>query len=731
MAIRILGTCTLAVLFLIVFSTGAAEPAATADKPPAAQEPTLPDNPAVAAILQTKPTTPSECLRAAKIFSELERPDLAKPFLKKVLDAKLDRPALARLAEELGPATCISIGQHEDLRPEGKQVADALQDALNAELRDPQRISALIAQLQNPSAEKRDAAVTGLVRARQAAITAIVTVLADPKRAEEHPRLRAILPLFGRDAVWPLLGVLENADPALKAQVIIALEPMAFPEVKLFLLEPAFDSSSEPAVRTAAHNTLRQIAGGMPDRREAIVLLTEAAQNYFNRGERIPGEIGGWLEIGRWDTEKKHCEITPLSEDDAARTLAARLSSGAYRLAPDDPKARQLYLITLLEAAAYRQGFDRPIDENDVAMRTAGGFGWQAVNEALAGALTTGHPGAAATAAGILGRIGSAEHLYQSAVPTPLARAVQSPDRRVRLAAVRSIATLNPNRPYAGSSAVPDALAFFVATRGTRHALIAGPNTQDNQRLISGLAAGGYQTDLAGSGREVMRLLTASPDYELVLVDAGIDRPPVEQLMQQIRHDNRSADLRVGVLTRAGFSDRARNTVAADSMAKTFSPPHDDQAIQWQLAQLYQLKPHDFLGQKERLLQASEAMEIMVKLSRSAGKLYDFRRALPAVLISLESPALALKAIDVLANLNMPEAQRALVETADRNTVAVPIRQAAVVALRWNIQAHGILLTIEEIRRQYDRYNQSEKADADTQKILGEILDCFEKPKKK
>ncbi len=37
-------------------------------------------------------------------------------------------------------------------------------------------------------------------------------------------------------------------------------------------------------------------------------------------------------------------------------------------------------------------------------------------------------------------------------------------------------------------------------------------------------------------------------------------------------------------------------------------------------------------------------------------------------------------------------------------------------------------MTSAEIGRQYDRYNASEDLDADTQKILGLILDCIEAP---
>jgi hypothetical protein len=49
-------------------------------------------------------------------------------------------------------------------------------------------------------------------------------------------------------------------------------------------------------------------------------------------------------------------------------------------------------------------------------------------------------------------------------------------------------------------------------------------------------------------------------------------------------------------------------------------------------------------------------------------------------------------------------------------------------AFRRSIQARGILLTTQQILRQYDRYNASESQDRSTQQVLGLILDCIEAP---
>ena len=87
----------------------------------------------------------------------------------------------------------------------------------------------------------------------------------------------------------------------------------------------------------------------------------------------------------------------------------------------------------------------------------------------------------------------------------------------------------------------------------------------------------------------------------------------------------------------------------------------------------------------------------------------------------------------MLAEINSAESQETLVDVASRFTSPLPLRQAAAKAFCQNTQQHGILLTTAEIRRQYQRYNESEKLDRPTQHVLGLILDCLEVgvPKKK
>ena len=175
-----------------------------------------PDEPAVAAILATKPTTPEECVRAAKILADLGRADLAKGFLKKVLDAKLDQQQLADLGEQIGSPMFLDMSDRPALQPEAKQLADAVAAAVKARLEDTKRIAGLIQQLQDPSAEKRLAGAGGLAgSARRGHRSAAGGAGRSGPRRRTRQRAGGV----GRDGpAWHrgrLVAIVEQADPKL------------------------------------------------------------------------------------------------------------------------------------------------------------------------------------------------------------------------------------------------------------------------------------------------------------------------------------------------------------------------------------------------------------------------------------------------------------------------------------------------------------------------------------
>ena len=84
------------------------------------------------------------------------------------------------------------------------------------------------------------------------------------------------------------------------------------------------------------------------------------------------------------------------------------------------------------------------------------------------------------------------------------------------------------------------------------------------------------------------------------------------------------------------------------------------------------------------------------------------------------------RSVRALALLGTPASQRALVDFASQLSVPIDSRGAGRPRFADSVERHGILLTEDEILRQYDRYNASASLDADTQKVFGSLLDTIE-----
>jgi hypothetical protein len=689
-----------------------------------------PDDPAVEAILATQPSTPAEWVRAAKILSGLGRPDLAKGFLQQVLDANLDQQQLVALEEAYGASTFTSMAARDDLAPEARQLNEAVLSAVTRHVRDPARLSGLVQQLQSPESETRYQALVELRRAGSSAVAPLMSVLSDPNRAPEHANARAALVELRSAAVDPLIAQIESGEARLAVEAIGILADIGAGKAILYLQAPYASDESPPEVRRAAGKALLKLTGRTPSRQEAVELLARRADEHLAGRHRLSEDVEGQVELWVWDANAKQAVAVRRPVEEASQLLASRLARDAFSVAPQDDRVRLLYLVALLEEAAYRQGLEAPlaVTEGSPAGRAAE-FGPEVIEEVLDYALKTGHAPAAAAAARVLAQVGSAETLlYQSARPGPLARATWDADRRVRMAALKTILELEPPHPFPGSSRVAEALIYFASSQGAPRALIAGPSTEESMRVGGYLADLGYHIDTATTGRDAISLLLASPDYELALLDPTLQYPRVDLLIQELRLDCRTANLPVGLIARASQLARARVIARTDQLVEAFPRPHTLEAAEWQVDRLMQRLGRGRLSRAEQDRQAAQAMKWLAQLTAQKGTFYDFSRAEPAATAALFVPGLAADAVVVAGNLGTPQCQQALIDFASRWSQPLELRVAAARAFRESTQQRGILLTTEQILRQYDRYNQSESLDAGTQQVLGLILDSIEAP---
>jgi hypothetical protein len=686
-----------------------------------------PEDPVVAALLASNPTTPSEIFHTAQLLLDASRPELAKTYLRKLLDAKLDDGQWAALVDGFHSSAFTDLATRPELRPENELLIQAALGATDRRLRDPARLAEEIKQLQDPSPEVRARAIAKLKQAHAAAVDALIVVLADTKRAGEHAAVRTALAAMRGDAIDPLAEIIERADPEFAIEAIRALADMRATQAIAYLFVPALAEESDLRVREPARAAIKQLQGSLPTAAEASQRLCDLAKSYYDGKQRLTTDSHGRVMLFSWDPAAKKCVTRSCPPDDAARAFAARLARAASQLAPNNREAQTLAAATELEQMVYDRGLDKRLDFNDPEVKRLAAGDPKLIEGVMAYCLNEHHPAGARAASEILGRSGKTQETLQGGPsPSPLVRAVRSPDARLRMAALEAVANLKPKSPFPGSSFVMEALAYQAASTGGRRALVVSPGTHTLEQWIGVLKFRNIESDVATSGGDAIRTAWRCPDYELAVIDMATQSPPPEEIVQQLHQDYRTAGLRIALVARSGFLTQARRIADLDPLTLAFSMPLDAAAARWQFGQLNALVPREFVGFSERQTLAVRALDCLAKLSQTPGQLFNLQEAENAVLAGLLVPRLSGHAIVVLANIGTQDSQQALVEVASRAANPLALRKSAAVAFNLNVQQFGLLLKQDSIRQQYFRYRQSTSQDPAAQQILADVLGTIE-----
>jgi CheY-like chemotaxis protein len=708
----------------------APEKKAAAAAKPALPEETGPLNPAVATILDSKPKTPRALLQAAVSLSALERPDLAKQFLDQLLAAKPDSAALADLARQFGSATLLQIASDKALNPQAQRVVDQIFAAAAAERHDAARLAVFIKQLSDPSPEIERDAATALRDAGAPAVPLLLAVLSDPAQAKAHPLAREVLSSIGPEAVPPLVAAMTAPDAVQQAIAIAAIgEIRGQQDAVPYLLAPYLSAKSRPEVRRAAQMALEQLVGVLPAKADAVTMLTREIRGHLAHERPLAGDASENVAIWEWDPATKSLVVAEYPPERASAFIAARLAADLLAVEPESAANRRLYLISLLESAVYRAGLDNPLPAAPgTEYQQASRFGVDAINDALANALATGHTAAAKGAAQILGDSGDARLLTRDgANPSPLVQSLRSSDRRLRVAAVEAVMKLKPTVPFAGSSYLTDALADMIGATGHRRAAVAFPTLEPLQELAGLTNALGFQTETATNGRQFFAAAAESPDTELILISARINHPSAVELVQQLREDPRTANVPICVmaeLDERGFAEQAMGRFPG--VFVELRPPSLAE-MKRIAARGAQLAGDRLVPAKLRQKQAVQALDWLAALAPLPPEIANVRHYEPAIERTLYSPLTSTHAAAVMAQLATPSSQRALLDLASIGAQPLDVRKAAGAAFRQSVRQFGLRLSPSEIVLQYDRYNQSAKQDKETQQLLGALLDVIEK----
>jgi hypothetical protein len=680
---------------------------------------------------QNKPTTPEQMLKAAEITLNIGRADESKKYLASFLAAKPEDATLAALGKTFGPDFFLRLQREKDIQPEGTQTATAVLDAMRNAARDPARIAGLIAELGSADAGQRALARHDLAEGSTDAALALVAALANADQASLHTQVQVALLGMKLDSEQPLVAALESDDEGQLVKVIDTLGAMASRAATPRLVRLAVDGSAAPAVRTAAADALVRIVGSAPKPEEAQRYLHKQLDQQLERANVLQPELEDAVKVWQWDAMNKAPVALELPPGDAALLEARQIAAELYRVAPKNPYAARMRLMTALEADKLLGGLDRPLPQGDgTAAAMAAEAGPALVSDVLADAMRRGRVVAAVAAAETLATIGDTRALASPSdgEESPLALALRHPDRRLRITAALAIARIRPRESFTGASRVTETLAHFAGTGGGRRVLIGHPRSEDGQTLVAYANENSYEAEVAPTGRAVEQKIVENADYEFLFVSDTIAGPEVKELVQWLRRDYRTARLPVGVLARGDTIDALRDDLEEDRLTYVFPAIADSEVAAELVLRLERIAGRNLIGRDERMDMAVAALDALAGMvdQPPTGPKWDVLRHESQVIRALAVPGLTPKAARVLGLLGTARSQTALVDFASHFGRPIEDRQAAAAALAEAVKRRGPMLTRQQIRQQYDRYNASETQDAQTQAVLGSILDIIE-----
>jgi hypothetical protein len=212
----------------------------------------------------------------------------------------------------------------------------------------------------------------------------------------------------------------------------------------------------------------------------------------------------------------------------------------------------------------------------------------------------------------------------------------------------------------------------------------------------------------------------------MIFVDMDILLPDVRQVLYELRTDAATAQIPVAILAADGRFQAASRLSGEHDLTIATPRPHSPEVLARVVDQLNSMAGRVAVSANERSDRAAQAVTWLEQLLSSQRTFYDLHRTAPAVEMALYRPATSTTAITALAKLGTPESQRTLVNLASQSALPGSMRRDAAEAFSAAVAARGVLLTTDEILAQYERYNASAEADAETQEILGSLLDAIE-----
>ncbi|MHC4610972.1 MAG: HEAT repeat domain-containing protein [Planctomycetota bacterium] len=568
----------------------------------------------------------------------------------------------------------------------GESAARVLEVIQQGELELRQDISRIKANIEklagSPQTEYN--AIGRLKESGEYAVPWMLQTLQDQSQARLHSRVLAALPKLGRSAIRPLVTALAIDNQAVKGQIIRVLGQIGYAQAVPSLRKVLLDEQAMPECKTAARDAIRAITGQNPVEGPAAAAsgLFELAEQYYDeRGSVAADPRLAQANVWYWNGEEGFLEAVPVPPPIFGPVMAMRCCQQALRIDPSHDASIALWLAANIRREA-RLGLDvespepgEP-DEQDATRpaefppslyftRAAGArYAHLALERAV-------HDRDAAVALGAIAALrvvaGEASLIGREDYKQPLVRALEFPDRVVRIRAALALANALPRSPFAGSQWVIPILADALQAGGAERFVVADPDSENLNRVADELRGGGAEIIAEANFYQAMdRMRLEWGGASAFLLSTDLQAPDLQAAVASLSREFSYARTPIVILAGSRDTPAVEQLEAGASHVGRLPAGAGRSEL---LDRLEEIRTRTGQAPFDETLALDLALEAAAALHRIAldgDTVFDQAAAEAALIAALgaDDEELRTRCASVLALLDTPGAQRALVDLA-------------------------------------------------------------------
>ncbi|MBI5761594.1 MAG: HEAT repeat domain-containing protein [Planctomycetales bacterium] len=531
----------------------AQEPAAEAD-PKSSEDSKPPEEP----VLFKEPRTPVELFEATLLMVEISRPNLARYYLRKLMNPPPEAATLLALRDRFGVADFLRLADQKELRPTSIELLDLSNDAATARLQDPQHLEQLAGRLV-AGGEEQAQAIEELRAFGSAAVSPLMSLWRKSPDPATRRSVRTALRSLGQPALPALTAALDVSDPDWQIELLGVLAEIGSRDAVPYVWFSAVDPSATADVREAASRMITElltrtnVATKLSVESVSRELRQQATEHFRSRLPWEPDLFTGQVVMWHWDAKDELLLARSVAPREAARRAGLHFARQTITLTPDDRESQVLFLALALSNEG-RTGDAGTTDAKPLPAGVASlpdyakHVGVDVLQDVLRLSQQQGRSRAAVRTLRLLGDLATWEQIRpHGEASSPVYDAIGARDPRVQFEAVDTVLRLDPpaTTSFPGSTRIVSILSRALTASGTPRVIVADSSTA-HANFVGGLFAElGYEPILITSGRDVFRVAAERGDIDFVVLNPNLTRWPLSETLANLRADSRTSSVPV------------------------------------------------------------------------------------------------------------------------------------------------------------------------------------------